>query len=698
MTMTEKSEFEWLEKRREENKMMDFSIDCVAKEARPKKTTFKPNSVREFSEPVSDFSSEEEDSEDSEEDEYHFSNILDSALKGGKSKAAERRRLHAEKEERHKARDRKIAEREARKEKMREKEKKKVAKLKRKKEKELKKLQQKKQEEMLREDSDDEKMHEFDKPDEREMELHEADELQQLVDAEVANAEAKGGDGEGAADDGKDAAGDGDAEDAEDAEEAEFAKFGEEEDERCSSAGAWEPPEVCVGDELILMQYPHVTDCNHPHSLNVKVCKINNFGEIFYRVDPQLDTDKFVSGAALLKLYKHENLYRCVGLHCDRCNAIDGKPISWCHRGVLFSNVLERMREDLIASHQKSKEQSKVEEVVVSANYRKMSMMNAKRDIMKIQASNSVSDIGVVNAERGEELLLNAEASGIHTILLLMQSYKSEIEIQTVAFRVVVRMLLGTHVQSGLYKTQREAIELFGEIGVLSHVVEVMRAFPDSTKMTVSALWLLALLTQSVENARKAGREGANVAVAIALKHFAVFGKGNAPGQKWGAACVVNLAKVQTNREELVKEGVLKAVVKLLDNSTSVKNDYKCILSVIGAIQEMGRKPHFQDRRTLVDQKIMIVIKETKVRFQDFSDKRGSDGASDSLAEDSESDEEKKEEKRLASQKKKEEDELQAMKDKIKRGLSGPAGGGGSDPDDPEGGAARRRRAPTARR
>ena len=100
----------------------------------------------------------------------------------------------------------------------------------------------------------------------------------------------------------------------------------------------------------------------------------------------------------------------------------------------------------------------------------------------------------------------------------------------------------------------------------------------------------------------------------------------------------------------------MNVIVKLLDNSTSVKNDPKCIMSVIGAIQEMGRKPHFDGRRVLVDLKVMIVIKETKVRFLDFSDKKGSDNEeSAELIEDSESDEEKKEEKRQAEQKKKEE-------------------------------------------
>ena len=196
------------------------------------------------------------------------------------------------------------------------------------------------------------------------------------------------------------------------------------------------------------------------------------------------------------------------------------------------------MRTDLAEAHEKRKNESNVEEVVVAANYRKMSMMNAKKDISRIQATGDISDIGVVNAERGEELLLNAEANGIHTILLLMQAYKREIEIQTVAFRVCVRMILGTHIDKGNYGTQREAIKHFGEIGVLSHVVEVMRAFPDSNKMMVVALWLLALLSQNVTNARLAGREGAHIAVVTALKNFSVFGKANAGEREGSVDCV----------------------------------------------------------------------------------------------------------------------------------------------------------------
>jgi len=121
---------------------------------------------------------------------------------------------------------------------------------------------------------------------------------------------------------------------------------------------------------------------------------------------------------------------------------------------------------------------------------------------------------------------------------------------------------------------------------------------------------------------------------------------------------------------QLVKEGVLNVVVKLLDNSTSVKKDPKCIISVIGAILEMGRKPHFEGRKVLVDLKVTIVIKETKMRFQEFSSEAEVKESADELIEESDSDEEKKEEKRKAEQIKKEEDEIEAMKAKIKEGLN----------------------------
>ena len=111
------------------------------------------------------------------------------------------------------------------------------------------------------------------------------------------------------------------------------------------------------------------------------------------------------------------------------------------------------------------------------------------------------------------------------------------------------------------------------------------------------------------------GKGGGGTVVVKALKNFGVFGKANPDGQKWAAACVVNLGKVKECREEMVREGVLEALRKVLDNSNSVKNDIECVLGVVGAVMEMGRKPWFDERRRLVDLKVQIVVKEVSEPF-----------------------------------------------------------------------------------
>jgi hypothetical protein len=96
-----------------------------------------------------------------------------------------------------------------------------------------------------------------------------------------------------------------------------------------------------------------------------------------------------------------------------------------------------------------------------------------------------------------------------------------------------------------------------------------------------------------------------------------VFGKANPHGQKWGCACVVNMAKNSSNRKKMEKEGVLEAVPSLLDNSKSVMCDAKCQASVIGAITELARKPNFGARRALVDRKVHIAILDARTRFEE---------------------------------------------------------------------------------
>ena len=183
----------------------------------------------------------------------------------------------------------------------------------------------------------------------------------------------------------------------------------------------WSPPSVSVGDELEIVQYPDIHDNTHPRTLKVKVYGIEG-PRIYYRVDPLLDTDRFVNGAVLLKKYEDEMKYSAVGLHLCRANEMGGRKVQWCHRGVLLTHAMQRMRENVNNEERHKKEASQVEEKVQSVNYRKMSMMAAKVDLEKLlRASNygleesrkSVNELGEMNNDRARDLLRNAEAGGI---------------------------------------------------------------------------------------------------------------------------------------------------------------------------------------------------------------------------------------------------------------------------------------------
>ena len=230
------------------------------------------------------------------------------------------------------------------------------------------------------------------------------------------------------------------------------------------------------------------------------------------------------------------------------------------------------------------------------ANYKKMSMLVAKSDLDSLltasksgpgDALRKAEELGPVNGDRARDLLLNAEAAGIQAVVVLMETYKSDLEVQTLAMRICLRMLLGTHVQHGQYLRQVKRIEEFGKLGIVKQAVQVVAMFPHSPQAITSSLWLLSLMTQNVENAREAGKSHINPGVANALKGFAVFGKASPGGQKWGCACVMNLCKNLENRQELEAQGVPEVVGQLLDNSKSVMCDAKCVCSVLGAITEV---------------------------------------------------------------------------------------------------------------
>jgi hypothetical protein len=386
----------------------------------------------------------------------------------------------------------------------------------------------------------------------------------------------------------------------------------------------WKPPAVEVGDELTIIQYPDTHDNEHPHTRKVKVYNITG-SKIYYRIDPQLDTHRLLDGAVLVKLYEDELKYRVVGLHIGRCTEFKNKPISWCHHGFLLTHAFQRLRIDISKKVAHDVESVATEVKVASANFRKMSLLAAKQDLENllstsrtpVGSSRTINALAAIDSDRARDLLLNAEAAGIDAVITLMNMYYSDLDLQTMAMRVCVRMLLGTYLQHGKYLSQVEAIAQFGALGIVRHTVHVMHAFPDSTDLNVYALWLLALMSQNAINARAAGSEGANDAIVHALKNFAEFGKANADGQKWGAACVTNMARVPGNREKLEELGVREVIVQLIDNSPGVLADWACVVSVLGAVTELARKPHFASRNKLVDLKVQHTIREMQLRLED---------------------------------------------------------------------------------
>ena len=144
-------------------------------------------------------------------------------------------------------------------------------------------------------------------------------------------------------------------------------------------------------DSLILVQLPDIHDNTHPHMLSVKVYAIEG-PKLFYRVDPQKDTHKFVSGAVIIKKFEEDLCYKVVGLHLGRTEKVHGKRIQWCHHGILLTYCFKRLRQDITERMEHDQEASQVEEKVGAANYRKISMLAAKRDLDSLIKSAATSD------------------------------------------------------------------------------------------------------------------------------------------------------------------------------------------------------------------------------------------------------------------------------------------------------------------
>ncbi|GMI07430.1 hypothetical protein TrLO_g7592 [Triparma laevis f. longispina] len=621
LTHHEKVILEKLRSQNAESKVLDFSCTYVPPSSRPK--GFNPVPFQDLNEWMSDLSESEEEEEDSSDEEEGFSMLLDSAIMGKVGKGNEKRKRRAEREERRIKRE---AEREVRR-----------------KEREVRRAQRERHEGKKK------------RMEEREMNKLEEDRLKKeeashksstasvmLDDLTAPKAAAERGEAQrpslfgGPSTSTKSAASFKSAALSIVASQQWTAKQangslstwgGSREEEESDSSEDdtgiqdWQAPEIAVGDELIIMQFPDIHDNHHPTELKAKVHQVDG-ATMYYRVDPTLDTHRFFTGAALVKFFKKERAYRIIGLHRGRTTEINGKPIQWCHHGMQLTYALRRMRKDIFDREQHEVEASQVEEKQQVANYRKMAMLAAKSDLDTLLAANkggvasskTIEAIGPINSDRARDLLLNAEAGGIHDVVVLMSTFAKDLEMQSMAMRICVRVLLGTHVQHGRYLKQVERIAKFGDLGIVKHACAVMRTFPDSPQILTSSLWLLSLMTQNVQNARIAGQNHIASAVCSALKTFAVFGKASPSGQKWGAACVMNLCKNMENRNQLVEEGVLDHIVLLLDNSKSVQTDYLCICSVLGAITELGRPPNFESRRKLVDLKVHINIKDTRER------------------------------------------------------------------------------------
>mmetsp|Transcript_15477 Transcript_15477/g.31883 ORF Transcript_15477/g.31883 Transcript_15477/m.31883 type:complete len:889 (-) Transcript_15477:24-2690(-) len=567
-----------LEVRNAENEILDFSCTFVPSQSRPKSGRSCP--LFDLNEWVSDLSESSSDESDiSSSDEEGFSMLLDSVILGKGGKKEERRRRREERDIRRK---RKSLEKE-----------------KRAKEREARRLA--KQNHFDRKKRKAERQRRKEEQEQQEQEAIMKNLCNNVIEARhnsvlyVNNSknfeDEKDDDGESSEDD--------------------YVE--------------WSPPKIEEGDELELCQFPDAHDSHHPTCVKVKVYKIKG-AKIYYRVDPTEEKEmyRFFPGAVLIKLFPKEEKWRVMGMHVGKAEKIEDKALMWCHQGYLLTYALQRMRKDINEMENLVKAED-IEEKVQPVNYRKMQMQAARKDLDVIMQAHkdraglekAVETVGEIDGARARDLLLNAEATGIEAVMILMKTYDKHLEIQTGAMRTCVRIMLGTHIQHGRYLSQVEAIKEFGSRGIVRHTVQAMRLFLESPNFIIHALWLLSLMSQNVENARAAGEQGANEVIVKALKTFAVFGKANPQGQKWGCACVVNMAKNSENRKKMEKVGVLEAVASLLDNSKSVMMDAKCQASVIGAIIELARKPNFDARRVLVDRKVHIVILDARTRVEE---------------------------------------------------------------------------------
>ncbi|GMH93586.1 hypothetical protein TrVE_jg6866 [Triparma verrucosa] len=632
LTHHEKQMLEKFRQQNAESKVLDFSCTYVPPTSRPK--GFAPLPFEDLNEWLSDLSESEEEESESSDEEEGFSLLLDSAIMGKSGKGEQKRKRREEREERRK-------EKEAEKEKRRQ-------------ERELRRTLRERHEGKKKRREAREFKREDEERSRREVASMKSSNASAMMDELATPKEVLELQGRRQTTLTKTAGLEGDSASkstskskvslkstvssviasqqwaTKQANES-LSTWGTKDPEETESSDDdtgikdWEAPVMNVGEELLIMQYPDIHDNHHPTELKAKVYHVDG-PTIYYRVDPTLDTHRFLTGAALVKFFKEERAYRIVGLHRGRTTEINGKLIKWCHHGMQLTYALQRMRQDISAREQHEMEAGQIEEKQQVANYRKMAMATAKGDLKELLVAslqggaavkNAVEALGPINSDRARDLLLNAEAGGIDDVVVLMNAYSKDLEMQSMAMKICVRILLGTHVQHGRYLKQVERIKRFGELGLVSHACAVMRSFPDSPQILTSTLWFLSLLTQNVQNAELAHQNHIAPAVTSALRTFAVFGKASPPGQKWGAACVLNLCKNSSLRAQLISSGILSVIVLLLDNSKSVQTDASCITCVLGAITELSRPPNFTSRRALVDSKIHINVRETKSRVED---------------------------------------------------------------------------------
>jgi hypothetical protein len=420
-------------------------------------------------------------------------------------------------------------------------------------------------------------------------------------------------------------------------------------------------PSVSVGDELLILQYRDIQNNALPEKLECKVFHITTNGTIYYRVDPRHDTDKFMSGAILLKKFVAAgpatymettaessatmmmlDSYKIVGMHITRADSVPSvRPeIEWCHRGILVQSVLSNLRKHVVELKNKSKEIEEASGEVFVNN--KIAREIAKREVHNLMEANSdlerkvivVSMGKIINEEKAFDLTESAEVEGIHVVLLLMSCFTSNFFVQGFCLRSIARLLLGTVVRKGDVVKQTERFVEYGKLGVLEIVLKLLKSFSKQDYLIRNGVWVLALLSQNVVNARKWGDIGGNNTLRNILMNYSVFGgQGNAVGQKWAASALENLVKVSANRKELCGDdedddellNLYSALVKLVDNSESVKRDSKCVCAVLGAITELARYPnHATTRVRLCDFNAHIRVQD----IVEFYNNRGEVGNS----------------------------------------------------------------------